>query len=114
MSAQPITQTMKISDVKQQLNSLVNRVYRRETRIVVEKSSIPVAGIVSAHDLQRLDQLDRERAERFKILHEIGEAFKDVPFEELERETARALAEVRAKRRAERMAEEEQVAGATT
>jgi prevent-host-death family protein len=109
MREQPTTETMKISEVKQQLNRLVNRVYRHETRIMVEKSGIPVAAIVSAEDLRRLDRLDRERAERFKVLEEFGEAFKDVPVEELERETARALAEVRAERRAEQA----QVVGAT-
>jgi prevent-host-death family protein len=101
MSEQPTMLTMKISEVKQQLNRLVNQVYRRETRVMVEKSGIPVAGIVSAEDLRRLDRLDRERVERFKVLEEFGEAFKDVPAEELEREVARALAEVRAKRRAQ-------------
>lgn len=100
----PTTETMKISEVKPRRNSLVNRVYRQETRILVEKSGIPVAGLVSAADLQRLDQLDRERARRFSILDEFGEAFKDVPAEELEREVARALAEVRAARRQEEMA----------
>jgi prevent-host-death family protein len=100
MPEQPTTQTMKISEVKQQLNRLVNQVYRRETRVMVEKSGIPVAGIVSAEDLQRLDRLDHERAERFKILEEFGEAFKDVPADELEREVARALAAVRAARQA--------------
>jgi prevent-host-death family protein len=97
---QPMTETMKISDVKQQFNRLVNRVYRHETRVMVEKSGIPVAGIVSADDLRRLDRLDRERAERFKILEEFGEAFKDVPADELEQEVAQALAAVRAARRA--------------
>lgn len=100
-TSQPTTETMKISEVKPQLNSLVNRVYRQETRIVVEKSGIPVAGIVSPRDMQRLEQFDRERAERFRILEEFGEAFRDVPEDELEREVARALAEVRAERRAE-------------
>lgn len=104
MAAQPITQTMKISAVKQKLNSLVNQVYRRETRVLVEKSGIPVAGIVSTQDLQRLERLDRERVEQFKVLDEIGEAFKDVPYEELEREVANAIAEVRAERRAEQQA----------
>ena len=108
MSTLPTTETMKISDVKQGLNALVNRIYRHETRVLIEKSGIPVAGIVSAQDLQRLERLDRERAERFKILDEIGEAFKDIPGEELEREVARALAEVRAARRVE----QEQLAGA--
>jgi prevent-host-death family protein len=109
MPEQPTTQIMKISEVKQQLNRLVNQVYRCETRVMVEKSGIPVAGIVSAEDLRRLDRLDRERAERFKVLEEFGEAFKDVPAEELEQEVARALAEVRAERRAQH----EQVVGTT-
>ena len=32
------TETLKISDVRGQLNTLVNRIYREQTRIVVEKS----------------------------------------------------------------------------
>ena len=99
MSGQPTTQTMKISEVKQQLNRLVNQVYRRETRVMVEKSGIPVAAIVSAEDLQRLDRLDRERAKRFKALEEFAAGFADQSPEEIERETARAIAEVRAEQR---------------
>ena len=101
MAAQPTTETLKISQVKQGLNALVNRVYRRETRVLIEKSGIPVAGIVSAQDLERLERLDRERDEQFTVLAEIGAAFKDVPIEELEREIARSIAEVRAARRTE-------------
>jgi len=99
MPEQPTTQTMKISEVKQQLNRLVNQVYRHETRVMVEKSGIPVAGIVSAEDLRRLDRLDRERAERFNVLEEFAAGFADQSPEEIERETARAIAEVRAERR---------------
>jgi prevent-host-death family protein len=98
----PMNQTMKISDVRGQLNTLVNQVYRKETRVVVEKSGIPVAAIVSTEDLARLNQLDQEQAARFSILDEMRAAFKDVPPEELEREAARALAEVRAEMRTER------------
>jgi prevent-host-death family protein len=87
----PVTQTMKISDVRSQLNNLVNRVYRRETRVVVEKSGIPVAGIVSAEDLKRLDLLDREREVDFAVVDELREAFRDVPEAEIERETDRIL-----------------------
>ena len=59
---QPATQTMKASDARQHFASVLNSVFRKETRVVVEKSGIPVAAIVSAEDLARLDQLDRERA----------------------------------------------------
>lgn len=97
----PTTETMKISDVRAELNKLVNRVYRHETRVIVEKSGIPVAAVVSADDLERLKRLDDERAERFKVIDEMREAFKDVPSEEVEREAARAIADVRAEMKAE-------------
>ena len=40
-----------------------NRVCRHETRVIVEKSGIPVAAIVSAEDLERLRWLDEEDRE---------------------------------------------------
>lgn len=85
----PMTQTMKISDVKNRLSSLVNAVYRKETRVLVEKSGIPVAALVSVDDLKRLSQLEREREERFAVIDRMREAFQDVPPEEIERETDR-------------------------
>ena len=93
------TQTMKISEVKTQLNALVNRVYREEARVLVEKSGIPVAALVSIADLARLDRLDQERAERFKVLDAMRAAFEDVSPEETERETDRITAEIRAENR---------------
>jgi prevent-host-death family protein len=52
------TRVMKISDVKSQLSRLVNEVYRKETRILVEKAGIPIAAIISADDLQRFSRSD--------------------------------------------------------
>lgn len=91
----PMTQTMKISDVKNTLSSLVTRVYRKEHRVLVEKSGIPVAAIISADDLARFEQLEREREERFAVIDRMREAFKDVPPEEIEREAERSVAEAR-------------------
>jgi prevent-host-death family protein len=93
---QPMTQTMKISDVKNTLSSLVNKVYRKETRVLVEKSGIPVAAIISADDLQRFAQLEREQEERFAVIDRVREAFKDIPAEEIEAETDRIIARNRA------------------
>ena len=101
---EPMTQTLKISEVKQRLSSLVNEVYRKETRVLVEKSGIPVAALVSAEDLKQLARMDEQRAERRRIVDAIREPFRGVPPEEIERETARAIAEDRAERRAEREA----------
>jgi prevent-host-death family protein len=100
----PETQTMKISDVKISLSSLVNEVYRQQTRIVVEKAGIPVAALVSIEDLARLKRLDEERAERRRVLEAMRAPFRGIPFEEIEREADKAIAEVRAERRAEREA----------
>jgi prevent-host-death family protein len=99
---QPVTQAMPISEVRAQLNTLVNAVYGKESRILVEKSGIPVAAIVSPKDLARLERLDDERERDFEFLLSISERFKDVPVEELERWVAEALAEVRAENRARR------------
>lgn len=100
---QSTTQTMKISEVRGQLNSLVNQVYRRETRVVVEKSGIPVAGIVSVDDLKRLDQLDKQHEADLALVDELRNAFQDVPDEEIERETDRALNRARDEMRSEQV-----------
>ena len=93
---------MKVSDVKSRLDSLVDRVSREGTRVLVERSGTPVAAIVSNEDLERLRRLDDERARDFALLDELAAPFVGVPAEEIEREGAKALAEVRAEMRAER------------
>ncbi len=98
---QPMTQTMKISDVKNTLSSLVNAVYRKETRVLVVKAGIPVAALVSADDLRRLNQLDRAWDERTQAIERFSQAFADVPTEEAEAEVARIIAEHRQRRTAE-------------
>jgi prevent-host-death family protein len=88
-----MTQTMKASDVRQQWSQILNRVFRKETRVVVEKSGIPVAAIVSAEDLAWLQELDTRRDELFRAIDETQATFADVPEEELEREIRKAIAE---------------------
>lgn len=90
-----VIQTMNISEVRKRWSELLNRVSRQEMRVLVEKSGVPVAAIVSADDLRRLQEMDARRDRDLTVLEEIGRAFMDVPVEELEQEVARALAEVR-------------------
>jgi prevent-host-death family protein len=96
------TETVKASEARQQLPSILNRVYRREARVIVEKSGIPVAAIISARDLEWLERFEKQREADLAIVDEIREAFKDVPSEEIEREVDRALAEIRAQDAANR------------
>jgi prevent-host-death family protein len=97
-------QTMKSSDVRRELDELLDRVYRGEACVLVEKSGVPVAVIVSPEDWRRFEECECDREDPFAILDEMGAAFKDVPLEEIERETEKALAEVRAEMQAERAA----------
>jgi prevent-host-death family protein len=96
---EPVIQTIKASEARKQWSQLINEVFRGESRIIIERSGLPVAAIISAADLDRLTQLEARRKERFKSLEDTWEAFKDVSPEEIEREVARAIAEVRQKRR---------------
>jgi prevent-host-death family protein len=93
-----MTQTINASTARQEFSKILNKVFREETRIVVEKSGIPVAAIIPAEDLKRLDQLEKKRAEHFGILDEVKAAFKDIPEDEIEKETDKALSRVRQSR----------------
>lgn len=99
---EPTIQTMKVKDAREHWNQVIDAVFRRQKRVVLERHGIPVAALVSTEDLERLQRYDAEREADFAVLDRIGEAFKDVPAEEIEREVAKALAEVRAEMRAER------------
>ena len=96
---EPMTKTMKASEARQQFSQLLNEVFRREARVLVEKSGIPVAAIIYAEDFKRLKQLEEQRQEDFKALDATREAFKDVPPEEIEREVTRAISAIRAENR---------------
>jgi prevent-host-death family protein len=99
---EPITETMKISDVRSNINSRVNEVYRHEKRVIIEKSGIPVAAVVSTEDLQQLDRLQNKREEMFKVIDEMRAAFAGVPPEEIEHMAQVTVAEAREELRAER------------
>jgi len=92
----PNVETMKFTETRQQLSQVVNRVFRRESRVLIEKNGVPVAAIVSADDLRRLGNLDARREDYATELREISRAFADVPLDDLEHQVARVIAEDRA------------------
>jgi hypothetical protein len=72
--------------------------------VLVEKSGIPVAAIVSAEDLERLTRLEAEREERFRVLDEIHAKNRDHDPEEVERDVAAEIAAMRREKRQPRPA----------
>lgn len=94
-----MTQVMKASQARQQWSQLLNKVYKSQDRIVIEKSGIPIAAVISASDLERITTLEDQWDEDFAILDKIARKFQDIPTKEIEREVNKALSEVRAENR---------------
>lgn len=80
------------------LSRLVDRVTQQRTRIVIEQDGEPVAALVSTEDLRRLTQLDHEREEHQRLLDRLRAPFTDRDPDQIEREVASVIAEVRAER----------------
>ena len=57
--AQRSTETINVSEVRQEFATVLNSVFRNERRVLVEKSGIPVAAVVSVEDLRRLEQFEK-------------------------------------------------------
>ena len=97
------TETVSADDARDRFDDLLaHAAAGRGRRVVIERAGKPAAALISIADLELLDLLREQRAQRFKILDEIGRGFDDVSDEELKREVDRAVAEVRAEMRAER------------
>jgi prevent-host-death family protein len=90
------TRSEKLTEARSTFSAIVNAVYRERDRVIVEKSGIPVAAIVSVADLERLRRDDDQKAARAEVLERIARKFEDYTPEQLEDEVAKAIAEVRA------------------
>lgn len=97
-----MTQTIKASQARAQWATILNKVFKGETQVVVEKSGIPVAAVVSAKEYETLKRIQAQRAQRFATLGQLRDAFKDVPPAELERQVGSAVSQARAELRAKR------------
>jgi prevent-host-death family protein len=94
-AATSVESRLNLSNTKQHLSKLVNQVARGETRVVIEKSGLPVAAIISMEAYERFQQMEGERARRFAALDRISKALSDLPVETIEAEVERAIAESR-------------------
>lgn len=91
------TRTLKASEARAHWSQLLDQVFKGESRILVEKSGIPVAAIVSAADLERLRRLAIEEA---AALTRLRAAFADRTEEQIVADVAQVVQEVRSEARA--------------
>lgn len=89
------TETISISEIKRRFERVVDDVVRRRNRVIVERDGVTVVAIVPVEDLARLILFDAEWAAEFAVLDEIGSAFADADPEEIEREVAAVVIQVR-------------------
>lgn len=89
-------ESLKFTEARPRLSELLNRVYKREARVVIRKGNIPVAALVSISDLEWLELRDKERSDAFSTILSAAKEFADESPERIEAEIARALTEVRA------------------
>jgi prevent-host-death family protein len=98
---EPMTKTMKASEARQQFSQLLNEVFRREIRVIVEKSGIPVAAIISAEDLNKIKQLEGQQAQRFELLKRMRAGFSDLTEDQIQRDVAEVIEKQRQQERSQ-------------
>jgi PHD/YefM family antitoxin component YafN of YafNO toxin-antitoxin module len=86
---------VEAEEVSGRWRDLLDRVVGEKQRLIVEERGRAVAAIIPVQELDRLRYLEAERRRAFEPLEKTRAKFADVPPEEIEREVARAIAEVR-------------------
>ena len=79
------------------LGELMREVHGGKVRVLVEKGGVPMVGIISAEEFQRLIA---EREARFAVVDRIRARLAFVPDAQIDRDVRAALKEVRRRRRA--------------
>ena len=85
-----MSETLSLSEVKARFSELVDRVEGEDERIVVTRNGRPAAVLVSADDLESLEETlavlsDRELMKRIGESERAAERGEVVPLEELKR-----------------------------
>jgi prevent-host-death family protein len=90
------TKKVPALQARTRFGEILKNVQSGQARYLVEKGGIPVAGIISAEEFQRLIE---EREARFRIIDEVRSGLPFVSEGEVLRDVTSAIEEVRAKRR---------------
>ncbi len=93
-----MTQTLSATDVRSNWSQLLKKIFLGETEILVEKSGIPVAAIVSAQDYNKLLQIKKRSEEDLIVVNEIRAAFADQTPEQIDQGIKESLTQVRARK----------------
>jgi prevent-host-death family protein len=95
----PMLETKTVSEARRTFSETLNRVYRGETRVTIEKNGIPVGVLVSPRDLADIEEMEHRRADLRSALKTTRAAFDGIPTEDIDREVEKAIEEVETRHR---------------
>jgi hypothetical protein len=101
-SAAPSLHEIDITEVNGRLESLLRAFSEHQERFLIGTSAGPVAALIPVTDLRRLIELDEQDRAARAVVADMRAAFRDVPDEEIERQTESIMAEIRKENRAAR------------
>jgi len=88
--------TIPALEARTQLGQIMKEVQGGQIRVLVEKAGVPMVGIISADEFQRLIA---EREVRFEVVDRIRRRLPRVPETEVQRDVQEALTQIRRRRR---------------
>ena len=91
------TKTIPALEARTQLGQIMKDVQGGRVRVLVEKSGVPMVGIISAEEFQRLIA---ERETQFAVVDRIRRGVPSVSEARIQRDVREAVKEVRRRRRA--------------
>ena len=91
------TKTIPALEARTQLGEIMKEVQGGRVRVLVEKSGVPMVGIISAEEFRRVIV---EREARFEVVDRIRRRLPSVTDTEVQRDVRAALKQVRRRRRA--------------
>jgi prevent-host-death family protein len=106
-TAKPDIQKLSADELRSDLDTVLARVSRNESVVVVEQDGRPLATIVQTDELERLRRLEAEWEKPFEVIDRLRAAFADLSEEEIVRDVAEVISRTRtAGRRSDRMLDE--------
>jgi prevent-host-death family protein len=93
------TETMSVSASRKQYSEIINRVYRDQDQVIIEKNGIPVAAIVPVSTVKDVESMESRREDLQAAFEATRAEFRDIPPQEIEAEITKAISDIEESRR---------------
>jgi PHD/YefM family antitoxin component YafN of YafNO toxin-antitoxin module len=94
----PMTQIFNVTEARKRWSEVLGTVFRGRRRVILEKSGIPVAALISPEDFETYQRLLAEREARFAVIDRIRERNAGADPDQVYREVTEVVEAVRQER----------------